>query len=139
MTGRGRPKGTKKLPRDYYILLMDVYRRIPSGVPLRQWCVNVCKRGGVEFIGADFWPVGRISDPDTLRTRMTEAKLLQRQTNYRTRTFPNALRGPLTMYMYGGLVGSRAMKSMEDAVTAAAARRTFVWVPPPKQIKKLHK
>jgi hypothetical protein len=77
--GRGRPKGTKKLPREYYLLLWELAKeRLHEGETLSSMCRDVCYNGGVQFVDDNGKVVAEITKWRTLHSRLTEAMFMPR-------------------------------------------------------------
>jgi hypothetical protein len=126
---RGRPKGTKKLPGDYLLHLLELCRHRPAGTSLSQWCREIVD--SVHLSDAKTFELIPISKSwRSLRSRLVEAQKIKRAANYRTRTFPNAPRGPLTVYGYSGT----APADLKQAIGWAGT--TALHVPPLKARRK---
>jgi len=69
---RGRPKGSYKLPDDYFLDLRAVPR--PGGRFVRQLCFNIIRHGGMKWIDRITGEtIHKIDNPGTLRSRLLEA------------------------------------------------------------------
>jgi hypothetical protein len=79
---RGRPKGTRKLPDDFMLRLIDVLRCVRPG-QLQAFCNDICRNGGVKFVEVRTGKVvHKITEPLTLRRRLTEARRVSRTVNW---------------------------------------------------------
>jgi hypothetical protein len=99
---------------------------------LSQWCRDIVE--SAHLVDETGKPIKEFANWRTLRSRLEEAQKIRRETNYRTITLPKAPRGPLTMYLSEGVLGSARTQVIADAVGWAGT--TSLRVPPAKSRRK---
>jgi hypothetical protein len=75
---RGRPKDTKKWPREYYLLLLELRHRLRDGETLSSLCRDICTNGGIKFVVESGKVIEEITKWRTLHSRISEAKMVLR-------------------------------------------------------------
>ncbi len=75
---RGRPKGTTKWPREYYLLLLELRHRLRDGESLSALCRDICNNGGIQFVDDNGNVLVKITRSSALYVRIAEAKKMFR-------------------------------------------------------------
>ena|SRR5260370_29141340 len=104
----GRPKGTTRLPRSYWLAVLqavDEVRR-KGGLSIEAACRAICANGGLKWVAPDYQPTGQVGMQT--RAQITDARVLSNryhEARARVGDVPANWRVPrhrLTVFRYTG-------------------------------------